>query len=82
MSNTPIKTILKLLVASLLVGWLLKALNLDAKSLLEFIGGFADGLMNIFASIFEWSLSPILIGALVVIPIWVIRVIWKKAMEK
>ncbi len=82
MNNSPVKTILKLLVASLLVGWLLKALNLDAKSLLEFIGGFADGLMNIFASIFEWSLSPILIGALVVIPIWLIRVIWKKSIEK
>ncbi len=82
MNNSPIKTILKLLVASLLVGWLLKALDLDAQKLLEFLGSFADKLMNIFAGIFEWSLSPILIGALVVIPIWVIRLIWKKAMEK
>ncbi|MFP6713176.1 MAG: hypothetical protein VB913_15935 [Rhodospirillales bacterium] len=80
--NSPVKTIFKLLVASLLVGWLLKALDLDAKSLLEFLGSFADSLMNIFAGIFEWSLSPILIGALVVIPIWIIRLIWKKATEK
>jgi hypothetical protein len=80
--NSPVKTVVKLLVASLLVGWLLKALNLDAESLLRFLGGFADSLMNILAGIFEWSLSPILIGALVVIPIWLIRLIWKKAMEK
>ncbi len=80
--DSPVKTILKLLVASLLVGWLLKALDLDAESLLKFLGSFADSLMNIFAGIFEWSLSPILVGALVVIPIWLIRLIWKKAMEK
>ena len=80
--NSPVKTVIKLLVASLLVGWLLKALNLDAESLLRFLGGFADSLMNILAGIFEWSLSPILIGALVVIPIWLIRLICRKAMEK
>ena len=46
-----------------------------------FLGGIADSLMNVFAGIFEWSLSPILVGAAVVLPIWIIRLIWKKAME-
>ena len=82
MGSSPVKTVIKLLVASLLVGWLLKALNLDAQNVLMFLGGIADSLMNVFAGIFEWSLSPILVGAVVVIPIWLIRLIWKKAMEK
>ncbi len=80
--NSPVKTVIKLVVASLFVGWLLMALDLDAESLLLFLGGFADSLVNIVAGIFKWSLSPILIGALVVIPIWLIRVIWRKATEK
>ena len=80
--NSPVKTVIKLVVTSLFVGWLLMALDLDAESLLLFLGGFADSLVNIVAGIFKWSLSPILIGALVVIPIWLIRVIWRKATEK
>jgi predicted acyltransferase len=81
MSN-PIGTIIKLLVASLIVGWILKALNLDASDLLDSLGGFADTLMNIFAGFVGWAAGPILVGAVIVVPIWLIRVIWKRAAER
>ena len=81
MSN-PIGAIIKLLVASLIVGWILKALNLDASDLLDSLGGFADTLMNIFAGFVGWAAGPILVGAVIVVPIWLIRVIWKRAAER
>ena len=81
MSN-PIGNIIKLLVASLIVGWILKALNLDASDLLDSLGGFADTLMNIFAGFVGWAAGPILVGAVIVVPIWLIRVIWKRAAER
>jgi len=81
MSN-PIGNIIKLLVASLIVGWILKALNLDASDLLDSLGGFADTLMNIFAGFVGWRAGPILVGAVIVVPIWLIRVIWKRAAER
>lgn len=72
-------TIIKLAVASLIVGWILKALNLDARDLLRWIGGFADKLMDVFAGFLGWAVGPILVGAVVVIPIWLIWFLWKKA---
>jgi hypothetical protein len=81
MSN-PIGTIIKLLVASLIVGWILKALDMDARKLLESFGGFADTLMDIFAGFVGLAAGPILVGAVIVVPIWLIRVIWKKAAER
>lgn len=81
MSN-PIGTIIKLLVASLIVGWILKALNLDALKLLQSLGGFADTVMYIFAGFLGWAAGPIIMGAIVVVPIWLIRVIWKRAAER
>ena len=80
--SKPLGTIIKLLVASLIVGWILKALNLDAQDLLLWIGGFADTLMDIFAGFLGWAAGPILVGAVVVVPIWLLRVIWKKAADR
>ena len=81
MSN-PLVTIIKLLVASLIVGWILKALDMDARKLLESLGGFADTLMNIFAGFVGWAAGPILVGAVVVVPIWLLRVIWRRTAER
>ena len=75
-------TIIKLVVASLIVGWILKALNLDARDLLSWLGSFADKLMDVFAGFLGWAVGPILVGAVVVIPIWLIWLVWKKAMER
>ena len=80
--SKPIGTIIKLLVASLIVGWILYALNLDARDLLDSLGGFADTLMDIFAGFVGWAAGPILVGAVIVVPIWLLRVIWRKAAER
>jgi hypothetical protein len=80
--SKPLGTIIILLVASLIVGWILKALDLDAQDLLLWIGGFADTLMDIFAGFLGWAAGPILVGAVVVVPIWLLRVIWKKAANR
>lgn len=80
--SDPFRTTIKLLVASLIVGWLLKALNLDGEDLLNWLGDFANTLMDVFAGFFGWAVGPILVGAVVVVPIWLIRLIWKKAVEK
>jgi hypothetical protein len=38
--------------------------------------------IDVFAGILEWSLAPILVGAVVVVPIWVIWFLWKKTFDK
>jgi hypothetical protein len=74
-----IGTVLKLLVASLIVGAILMWLDLDALGLLRWAG---DALRNLAASmgdIFRWAIGPILLGATVVVPIWLILLLVRRA---
>jgi hypothetical protein len=78
----PVRTIVKILIASLIVGLILKGFDIEPMSLLRGLGGFAQRVIDVFSGILEWSLAPILVGAVVVVPIWVIWFVWKKTFDK
>jgi hypothetical protein len=78
----PVKTVVKILIASLIVGWILKALDIDAMGVLRGLGSFVDKLIGIFAGLLEWAIGPVVVGAVVVVPIWLIWFVWRKAFDK
>lgn len=72
MPQNVIGTILKILVASLVLGFILKFMEIDPKDLLLNFG-------ETFQSAFAWagdfvagSIEYVLIGAVIVVPIWLI----------
>jgi len=75
--QTVISTLIKLLVASFLVGLFLSLFDIDPKSLLTSLGNVARDIIDILAGFFEWALSYILIGAVAVIPLWLLHRLWR-----
>jgi len=75
-------TIIKLLVLSLIVGMLLKFLNVNPENLLSSLGGFFEWLVQISAGLIDWGLGYVLIGAAVVVPIYVVIVLLRVARGK
>lgn len=65
-------TILKLLIASLLVGLVMRWFDITPRSL---IANFGDTVLRMFervASFFGWAIDYILVGAVIVLPIWLV----------
>lgn len=65
-------TILKLLIASLLVGLVMSWFDITPRSLIE---NFGDTVVRMFGKVvtfFGWAFEYILLGAVIVVPIWLI----------
>ncbi len=75
-------TIIKLLVLSLIVGMLLKFLNINPENLLSSLGGLFEWFVQFGAKLIDWGLGYVLIGAAVVIPIYIIIVLLRVARGK
>jgi len=73
-----IGTIVKLLLASLVVGAIMMWLNVDALGLLRWAGDALHSLAQNLGAIFRWAIAPVLIGATVVVPIWLILLAVRK----
>lgn len=71
-------TVVKLLLASLFVGLVLAVLGVTPDDLLATLTRLAAGSWNLLRDAFGWAGSYILLGALVVIPVWLLRVIYKR----
>lgn len=64
--------LIKLFVASLLVGIAMSIFDITPESLLQDFGGTAVRIFSVIVEAIEWSIPYVLIGAVVVIPIWVL----------
>lgn len=65
-------TILKLLIASLLVGLVMHWFGITPRNLIH---NFGDSVVRIFGtltSLIDWAVDYILVGAVIVVPIWLI----------
>ena len=71
--------IVKLIIACLLVGPVLSTLNINPRDILESGQDAIEWLIEVGGEIFGWALTYILIGAIVVIPIWPILYMVKAA---
>ncbi|MBT3702480.1 MAG: hypothetical protein HOE62_03125 [Alphaproteobacteria bacterium] len=78
-AKTVVSTTIKLVVVSLLVGWGLTVFDITPQQLLADLGGTIKSIFEVFVDLFRWVVSQfggvasyILLGAVVVIPIWVV----------
>lgn len=74
-----IGTVVKLLIASMLVGMVLAFFNLTPGTIVEWVQTSLKDVASNFASYFQWALSYILLGAVIVVPIWLVSYIWRAA---
>lgn len=82
MPNNIIPTLIKLIVACLIVGFVMSYLDLTPRQAFESMGSAAVEVFEMGSSIFEWGFTYILLGAAVVIPIWLISMGWKMLRNK
>lgn len=75
LTNTSIfGTVIKLIIASLLVGLVIHWLDITPKDVLEHFGETVAALYNAARDAIGWASNYIVTGALIVIPIWAIAV--------
>jgi len=70
-------TVVRLLVLSLVVGLILAGLNIDPQNILASMRDCAINLFDMGVDLFGWAFTYVLIGAVVVIPIWLIMYLWR-----
>jgi hypothetical protein len=63
-------TLIKLLIASLVVGTILTHLGITAETLLAQAGLTAERLEEIARAALAWALPNVTLGALVIVPVW------------
>ena len=68
-----VKTTLKLLLACLLVGMVLSFIDFNALEVLRSAGQAMHFVVERGSEISGWAISYILLGAVVVLPIWLIK---------
>ena len=73
-SNTATGVIVKLLVVSLLVGLALSFFDVSPEQLLASFGDTVKRIFEVMVSMVKWTVPYMLIGAVVVVPIWLIIV--------
>lgn len=71
-------TVLKLLLACLVVGWLLSFLGVTPQDLMAKFSGLASGLWGSARDFFSWAGGYMLLGALVVLPVWLVLYLWAR----
>ena len=70
-------TIVKILIASLIVGLLLTWLNVDPTTLLNDLVGLARDLFEWSVSVLGDAMTYMVVGAVVVVPLWGITYLWR-----
>ena len=65
-------TIIKIVLFSCVIGLLLSFFDVNPAQLLRNFGATAEQIFKIVADIIEWGVKYVLLGAVVVIPIWLI----------
>jgi len=72
MQRNIVGTIVKIAVLSLIVGLILSALDISPARVLEGLGVTARDAIDSGASLVAWALEYVVIGAVIVVPIWLI----------
>lgn len=70
-------TILKIAVVSLIVGVILSALQITAHDVLAKIGVTPESLWAYIVSGFHWAIPNIILGSLIVVPVWLCILIFR-----
>ncbi len=76
------EALIKVLLFSFVVGVLLSFFEIDPKQLLANFGETVQSIFSVVASVVEWAVKYVLLGAVVVVPIWLIFFFIGKARGK
>ena len=76
------ETLIKVLLFSFVVGVLLSFFEIDPKELLANFGETVQDIFSVVARVVEWAVKYVLLGAVVVVPIWLIFFFIGKARGK
>ena len=75
-------TIVKLIVASLCVGLILAYLDMDPLDVLHWARDRVTAMLGDAADWVQWAIKYVFIGAVIVVPIWLINYLWRAARGK
>ena len=70
-------TIVRLLLASFLVGLALAFLDITPRELFAWIRQLACEIAADFWAWVSWAMSYVLVGAVVVVPVWLVALLWR-----
>jgi uncharacterized membrane protein YdcZ (DUF606 family) len=77
MLNPLIRTLVKVAVASLIVGTILDHFGLSAGVLLREVGLTPERLAELARHGIAWALPNVLLGALIIVPIWFVAYLFR-----
>jgi hypothetical protein len=72
LGDTPLKVLVRLAVLSLVVGVILSVLDITPQNLFQRIRDLLQAIYDLGFDAFEKVLSYLIVGAMVVVPIWLI----------
>lgn len=75
--GSPLAVILKLVALSILIGFVLTVIGLDPFDILASIERLIRGIFNLGFDAIEWVWRYFLLGAVIVIPIWLIMRVFR-----
>jgi Na+/H+-dicarboxylate symporter len=70
-------TIVKLLIASLLVGLALSIVDVSPEEILRGLGGRVQRIFSVFVRTVQWAVPSALLGAVIVVPLWAVNKLWR-----
>lgn len=70
--GNPIGVVLRLVIISIVVGIILSALGITADNIVYKVSLLAQRVYNMGWGAFQWMLGYFLIGAVIVVPIWIL----------
>lgn len=73
-----LRTAVRLILASLVIGLLLSVAGVTPLDVLDNIADVAIGLWDMTTGAIGWAGSYILLGALVVLPLWGVAWLWRR----
>jgi hypothetical protein len=82
MSRSVLSTVLKLLLASLLVGLVMHWFDITPRSLISNFGATVERLFDTLARFVSWAFDYVLVGAVIVVPIWLVIFLAERARGK
>jgi hypothetical protein len=82
MDKSVVSTIVKLAIISLLVGVALAFFDISPRSLVENLGGTVVEIYEVILRFLRWAVQYILLGAVVVLPIWLVFFLIRLAKKK
>ena len=77
MSASIKSTIIKIIIWSLIIGLALSLAGVTPETLLSGLGSTVQRIFSVFVDMFRWAVPYIVLGAVVVIPIWAVVFVWR-----